>query len=195
MKSERNEVIWEIYETIFDGDVVALKPPEICPLQRRIEDIYRLTGGLVQPGVWSQKPLEFEIFGDLVDELCDFMRAAGADISVPVEKDFERSINLALAEVTKAVGVVGEVTTPNFGVHHDNHTGVSCDVWTLIFYVCCTAVGGGLEIFETRDSRFATVACSGAVVIKGDVWHRPESIFGEGERGAVIFQFPAREQT
>jgi hypothetical protein len=192
---------WKIYQTFLNGRVIALKPPENCPLQEKMKDIYFRTAGVVRPGVWSQKSLDFEIFGDLIDEIYEFMCDIGADIRKPVEEEFKLSINLALAEVIKVVGIADIETTPKFRVHRDSNTGCSCDVYTVIFYIFCTAIGGGLKIFETKPSQFGplpsvdpitTISCTGAIIMKGDVFHCPESIFGEGERGAVVFQFPTR---
>lgn len=192
---------WKIYQNFLNGRVIALKPPEKCPLQQRINGIYFNSAGVVRPGVWSQKSLDFEIFGDLIDEIYEFMINAGADIRKPVEEEFKLSINLALAEVIKVVGIADAETNPKFRVHRDSNTGCSGDVYTLIFYVLCTAIGGGLKIFDTKHSQFgpvpstdpiATISCSGAIIMKGDVFHCPESIFGEGERGAIVFQFPTR---
>ena len=192
---------WKIYQSFLNGRVIALKPPENCPLQQRINDIYFNSAGFVRPGVWSQKPLEFKLFADLIDQIYEFMSDAGANIRKPVEEEFKLSINLALAEVIKVVGISDRETNPKFRVHRDSNTGCSCDVYTLIFYVVCTAIGGGLKIFETKQSQFgpvpfvdpiATISCSGAIIMKGDVFHCPESIFGEGERGAIVFQFPTR---
>ena len=196
-----SESNWKIYQTFLNGRVIALKPPQNCPLEQRINDMYFSTAGVVRSGVWSQKSLEFDIFGDLIDEIYEFMRNVGADIRKPVEEDFNLSINLALAEVIKVVGIADIETNPKFRVHRDSNTGCSCDVYTLIFYVLCTAIGGGLKIFETKQSQFgsvpsvdpiATISCTGAIIMKGDVFHCPESIFGEGERGAVVFQFPSK---
>ena len=41
-----------------------------CPLQQRIND----SAGVVRPGVWSQKSVDFEIFGDLIDKIYDQCR-------------------------------------------------------------------------------------------------------------------------
>lgn len=61
---------WKIYQNFLNGRVIALKPPEKCPLQQRIND----SAGVVRPGVWSQKSVDFEIFGDLIDKIYDQCR-------------------------------------------------------------------------------------------------------------------------
>ena len=162
-------------------------------------EVYKRTLAYVAPGDWLKASVGFEDFATVVPELCEIMRVACPDVVTPTEADLEEG--RAVAEVSMAVGVAGQTTVSAFDVHRDNDNG--CKVVTLILYLVCTAEGGGLNIFKlvddlghTEERPVATIAARGgrgepvAVVMRGDVPHCPEPIFGEGERVAVVFQFP-----
>ena len=122
------------------------------------------------------------------------MRAVAPGVVLPTEADLKKG--RAVAEVNKAVGVVGETTVSEFSVHCDNDNGFN--VATLIIYPVCTAEGGGLDIFDPagHGGPIATIAARNgrggpvAVVMRGDVPHCPKPIVGAGVRVAVVFHFP-----
>ena len=181
------------FEQVDDGVYQCSRPSRA--LLGFASEIQRRNIAYVAPGDWRKTSVPFDDFENAASDICELMRAVDPDVVIPTEADFE--VGRAIAEVSMAVGVAGKTTFSEFSVHRDNDNGFN--VATLIIYLVCTAEGGGLDIFTVGDEGpIATIAARNdrggpvAVAMRGDVPHCPAPIIGEGERVAVVFQFPVR---
>ena len=148
---------------------------------------------VVEPGTWQMKNLRWCDVEGFIGLFYKCMSDVGASVAEPTKEDFDVN-NTSLADVNKAVGAPGKTTLSYFDVHIDNGGGVSGQVWTAIVYRDCTAKGGELKIFAEEDGNsplVAKIACSGMVIMCGDVPHCPAPIEGPGRRDAVIVQLRA----
>ena len=182
------------FEQVDDGVYRCSRPSRA--LLGFASEIHKRNIAYVAPGDWRKTSVPFEDFDSAASDICEVMRAVDPDVVIPTEADFE--VGRAIAEVNMAVGVAGKTTFSEFSVHRDNDNGFN--VATLIIYPVCTAEGGGLDIFDPEGygEPIATIAARNdrggpvAVAMRGDVPHCPAPIVGEGERVAVVFQFPVR---
>lgn len=190
---------------ISDERVIVLDIPENCPIVEIVRNIYSMSEVKLEPGKWNQGVTKYDTFKDVLPMFCKLANDAGAKVIVPTEIDFEPSLNRALAEIAKAFLSKGEESLKSdFGVHCDTGTSINVPAWTILFYITKGMFqGGGLSIYpwsfteysgENPISPFAENNGIRAVIMRGDVKHKPEGIIGLGadcERGVVIFQLPA----
>jgi len=169
---------------ISDKLVIVLDIPENCPIVEIVRNIYSVSEVKAEPGKWNQGETKYDTFKDVLPIFCKLANDAGAKVSL---SKGEKSLKA------------------NFDAHCDTGTSINVPVWTILFYITKGVFqGGGLTIYpwslseysgqENPISPFAENNGIRAVIMRGDVEHKPEGIIGLGadcERGVVIFQLPA----
>ena len=82
---------------------------------------------------------------------------------------------------------------PEFDWHEDDRGGVSYDVCTVIYYLRKdqTIKGGNLE-FQGMPT--VEIEAPMAVLFRGDMTHRAETMSGFGERSSVVVQMERLSQ-